>query len=464
MNGVLKIFDLVVIGGGVAGIAAAMRVAKRGMKVALVEKDAIGGVHVNWGGIPTKALISSVEILKKVKYGKRLGIIGKVQIDWDTLQKHRKTVVSQILNFNLLALKKSRVEIFYGIGELVSSSKVKVLLKNGEEKVLETRNIMIATGSQSITIPSIPLSSRILDSCGAIQLEKTPESLLVIGGGAVGLEFATIFSLLGTKVIVVELLSRLLPIEEPDVGEFIKKRLEKDGIKVLVGSKVVDIRDKERYVEVVVETPNGQVVEKVEKVLMAIGRRPNIDCEKLESLGIKTTKKGIIVNERMQTSIPNVYAAGDVVGKILLLNVAMKEGKIAAENITGGKKAMDYTAVPRCVFTLPEVAAVGLTEEEARTQNPDIVVVKDPFFNPRAAGAGEVEGFIKIIAKSDGSLVGATIVGSHASELIFPLVVGLHKRIKALELAELFYPSPTYSEVLMNVLGKVGGKAIFGIR
>jgi dihydrolipoamide dehydrogenase len=460
----LKIFDLVVIGGGVAGIAAAMRAARKGMKIALVEKEAIGGVHVNWGGIPTKALISSVEILKKVRDGKKLGITGRVEVDWDLLQKHRRTVVSQILNFNLLGLKKSRNEIFYGVGEVVPGSKVIVLLNNGEEKVLETKNILIATGSRSTTIPGIPLSSKILDSYGAIQLEKPPESLLVIGGGAVGLEFATVFSLLGTKVTVVELLPRLLPIEEPEVGEFIKKRLEKDGIKVLVSSKVVDVKDKDRYVEVVVDTPGGQTVEKVEKVLMAVGRRPNIDHEKLESLGIKTTKMGIVVNERMQTSIPNVYAAGDVVGKILLLNVAMKEGKVAAENITGGQKVMDYTAVPRCVFTLPEVAAVGLTEEQARKENPDTIVVKDPFFSPRAAGAGEAEGFIKIIAESDGTLTGATIVGSHASELIFPLVVGIHKRINALELAELFYPSPTYSEVMMNALGKVGGKAIFGIR
>jgi len=461
---VLKIFDLIVVGGGVAGIAAAMRVAKSGLKVALIEKEVIGGVHVNWGGIPTKALISAAETSKKVRYGKRLGIIGKVEIDWDLLQKHRRAIVTQILNFNLLALKKSKVEIFYGIGELVSSSKVRVLLNSGEEKVLETKNILIATGSQSTTIPSIPLSSKILDSYGAIQLEKPPESLLVIGGGAVGLEFATIFSLLGTKVIVVELLPKLLPNEEPDVGEFIKKRLEKDGIRVLIGSKVVDVRDKDDYVEVVVDTPDCQSIEKVEKVLMAIGRRPNIDHEKLESLGIKTTKKGIVVNERMQTSMPNIYAAGDVVGKILLLNVAMKEGKVAAENITGGQKVMDYTAVPRCVFTLPEVAAVGLTEEQARKENEDIIVVKDPFFSPRAAGAGEVEGFIKIIAEPDGTLVGATIVGSHASELIFPLTVGIYKGINALELAELFYPSPTFSEAIMNVLGKVGGKAIFGIR
>lgn len=441
-----------------------MRAAKAGMKVALVEREAVGGVHVNWGGIPTKALISTTEISKKVINGNRLGIMGKVKIDWDQLQKHRKKVVAQVQNFNVLALKKSKVEIFYGTGELVSSSKVKVHLKNREENILETKYILIATGSQSISLPAIPLSSRILDSYGAIQLEKPPESLLVIGGGAVGLEFATIFNLLGTKVTVVELLPRLLPIEEPEVGDFIKKSLQKDGIKVLVGSRVIEVAEKDEYLEVVVETPESRVVEKIEKVLAAIGRRPNIDREKLESLGIKTTKTGIVVNERMQTSIPNVYAAGDVVGKILLLNVAMKEGKVAAANIVGGEKVMDYNAVPRCVFTLPEVAAVGSTEEEARKEDPDIVVVKDPFFNPRAAGSGEVEGFVKIIAKSDGILVGATIVGSHASELIFPLVVGLHSRINALEMAELFYPSPTYSEVLMNVLGKVGGKAIFGIR
>jgi dihydrolipoamide dehydrogenase len=458
-----KTFDLAVIGGGVAGISAAIRAAQNGLKVCIIEKDKIGGVHVNWGGIPTKALISGVEIKKRVRDGKKLGVNGNVNVDWGALQKHRVMVSSQVLRFNEMALKKFGIEIMHGRGEIDSVREVRIW-REKEETVIHAENILIATGSESVSIPGIPFGSRILNSDEALQLVKIPKSILVIGGGAVGLEFATIFNLLGSKVIVVELLPRLLPNEEPDVGEFIEKKLEKEGIRVLVGSKVVDVKPTEKNVEVAIETPEGRNTEEVEKVLMAIGRRPNIDAEKLEGLGIKTTKKGIVVNERMQTSIPNVYAAGDVVGKHLLLNVAMKEGKTAADNMIGKHKAMEYTAVPRCVFTLPEVAAVGLTEEQARKENADVIVVKDPFFSPRAAGAGEAEGFIKIVCNSEGMIVGATIVGSHVSEMIFPLSMALHKRISAFELAEMFYPSPTFIEVVMNAVGKVVGKAIFGIR
>lgn len=379
------------------------------------------------------------------------------------LQKHRARVSSQVLRFNELALKKRGVTIIYGNGELASRREV-TIWQEKEAKRIHVEKILIATGSESVSIPSIPFGKGILTSDDALQLAEVPKSILIIGGGAVGLEFATVFSLLGAKVMIDEVLPRLLPNEEPDVGDFIQKRLEKDGIQVMVGSKVVGVRGKEKSVEVVVDTTAGQNTEDVETVLMAVGRRPCVDPEKLERVGIKTTKKGIVVNERMQTSIPNIYAAGDVVGKHLLLNVAMPEEKTAADNIAGRHKVMDYTAVPRCVFTLPEVAAVGLTEEQARKEMEDGTVVTDPFFSPRAAGAGEVEGFIKIVCNSDGMIVGATIVGAHASEIIFPLSMALDKKISARELAEMFYPSPTFSEVLMNAVGKVGGQAIFGIR
>jgi dihydrolipoamide dehydrogenase len=457
------IFDLVVVGGGVAGITVAIRAAQMGLRVAIVEKDKIGGVHVNWGGIPTKALVSAVEILRKVIDGGRLGVNGTVSIDWNALQKHRVKVSSQIVMFNEMALKKSGVKIFRGGAELISTTRVRISSTRGEEeKVVKAKNMVIATGSRSMSIPGVDPGGNILDSDGALQLEKPPESLLIIGGGAVGLEFGTIFSLLGSKVTVVELLQRLLPNEEPEVGEFVKNRLQKEGVQVLTGSKVAELKPTKSGVIVKIDSPDGQKIEEVEKVLMAIGRQPNIDSKRLEALGVKMTKRGIVVNERMQTTVPNIYAVGDVVGKHLLLNVAMKEAKVAASSVTGGNEAMEYKAVPRCVFTIPEVAAVGLTEQQAREKGLDIIVVKEPFFSPRAAGAGEVEGLIKIVAKPDSTIIGATIVGSHASEIIFPLSLAVHKGINALELAEMFYPSPTFSEAIMNVLGKIEGKAIFG--
>ncbi len=456
-------FDLAIIGGGVAGISAAMRAVQNGLTVCLVERERIGGVHVNWGGIPTKALISAVEIQKRVQDGRKLGVTGNVRVDWSALQKHRTKVSSQVLRFNEMALKQRGVTVIHGKGEITSRREV-TIGQESETKKIHAENLVIATGSESASIPAIPFGQHVLTSNAALQLTEIPKRLLIIGGGAVGLEFATIFSLLGSKVMIVEVLSRLLPNEEPDVGAFIQKRLEKDGIHVMVGSRVVDVREKESSVEVVVDTTEGQITEGVEKVLMAVGRRPRIDAEKLERMGIKTTRKGIVVNERMQTSVPNIYAAGDVVGKYLLLNVAMREGKTAADNIAGRHTVMDYTAVPRCVFTLPEVAAVGVTEAQARQETNEVIVVTDPFFSPRAAGAGEVEGFIKVVCSSDGMIAGATIVGAHASELILPLSMALDKRINTRELAEMFYPSPAFSEVVMNAVGKVAGKAIFGLR
>jgi dihydrolipoamide dehydrogenase len=452
-----EVRDIIIIGGGVAGITAAIRSAQNGLNVTLVEKEKIGGVHVNWGGIPTKSLLSIVEIIRRVRDSKRLGLVGEVSIDWEVLQKHRIRVCSQIVRFNELALKNNGVEVIYGEGELVSPSEVRVLSKEGRS--LETQHVLLAMGSHNITIPGIPLGRNILDSDQAIQLKKLPESILIIGGGAVGLEFATIFTLLGSRVIIVELLQRLLPNEEQDVGVFIEKRLEKEGVQILVKSKVIKVEESENGVKVNIDTPKGERIESVEKVLMAVGRKPNIDTDKLNALQVKTNRQGIIVNDRMQTTVPNVYAAGDVIGKHLLLNVAMKEAKVAAGNIAGGDEKIDYNGVPRCVFTIPEIATVGVTEHQTKEK---VIVVKDPFFSPRAAGAGEVEGFIKIIAKQDGTIIGAIIVGAHASELIQPLSQAVRKRTNALELADSFYPSPTFSEAVMNVLGKVEGKAIFG--
>jgi dihydrolipoamide dehydrogenase len=457
-------FDLIVIGGGLAGIAGAVRTAQHGLRVVLVEKDRIGGMHPNYGGAPTKALLSSVDIFRRVRDGGRLGIDGVVSLDWKKMQKHKEATSLQLSKFNEVNLVRAGIRIVRGVAKLVSPTKVNVSLREGGETVIEAKNILIASGSNASTIPGVPIGGAILDNKGALMLDTPPKSLVVVGGGAVGLEFATIFCYVGSKVTVIEMLTTLLPGEEPEVGEFIQKSLQKERVDVFTGSKATEVRGNQDGVEVQISTPDGQKIITVEKLLMAIGRQPDIDREHLESIGIKTSRRGVLVNERMQTSIPNIYAVGDVAdisGKQLLTPVGIKEGKVAASNILGGSEVMRYAIIPRCIYTIPEVASVGLTEQEAQEKGVDVRATKASFFSPKAVASGENEGFIKILTTSEDKLIGATVVGATASELIFPLSLAIAKGLTAREMGEMMYPAPSFADAIFNTMGMTAEEETF---
>lgn len=449
--------DLVVLGGG-TGIFAASRAAKLGLKVVLVENRKLGGVCLNWGGLATKTLTSTVDLFKSVKKTSEKGIDGSVALNWLELKKNKDKICSQFSKFPETFLKKDGVRIIIGQGEILSPTKVKITSDN-EEEIIETKNILIATGSHPITIPGVELKDPIVDSDGMLELDSVPKDLIIVGGGIVGLEFATIFSNLGSKVTIVEMLPRLLPDEEPEVNSFLLNNLRKNGIKVLVDSKVVSVNVIDNGVNVKIKTPFEETTMNANKVMMAIGRKPNIDREKLEAMGLKTTPRGILVDERMQTSVKNIWGMGDAVFPHLIANVAIKEGKIAASNIAGIDSKMDYELIPRCCFTIPEVAAIGLTEKQAKEQGLEIETVKVNFSsqNFRAMASNKPEGFIKIVTLTDGTIIGATIVGASASDLINELTLAIKNKMTAKDMSEIIYVHPSFSEAIQNALEKIQG-------
>ena len=452
--------DLVVLGGG-TGIFAAVRAAQLGLKVVLVENRRIGGVCMNWGGIATKSLTSTVELYKNVKKASTNGIEGSLSLDWKAMKKYKDKICSQMSRMPEFIMKKAGVKIIIGNGEILSPTEVKITSANGEE-VIKARNILIATGSQPITIPGVELKDPILDSDQLLEIDAPPKNLLVIGGGVIGLEFATIFNLLETKVTMVEMLPSLLPAEEPDVGEFLLRNLRKEGMEVFVNSKVTEVLKVNDSMEVKIQSPTEETIKNVDKVLMAVGRRPNIDRKRLEDIGVKTTKRGIVVDDRMQTSSKTVWAAGDAVDPHLLANVAIREAKVAVANIAGQNARMEYDLVPRCVFTIPEVASVGLTEKQANDQGLEIKSIKINFSaqNFRALASNKPEGFVKVIVLEDGRIVGATIVGASASDLISEFALAIKNKMTAEEMSDLVYVHPSFSEVLQVALEKILGKSL----
>ncbi len=449
--------DLIVLGGG-TGIFAASRAAKLGLNVVLVEDRKIGGVCLNWGGLATKTLTSTVELFKNVKKASEKGIIGFLSLDWGKMKENKDTICSKFSKFPEIFLKKDGVRIIIGHGEIISQTQVKITSEANEE-IIDTKNILIASGSKPMTIPGVELKNPILDSDQMLELESIPKNLIVIGGGIVGLEFATICSNLNSNVTIVEMLPTLLADEEPEVNKFLLGNLKKDGIEVLVNSEVTKVNLVDDYVTVKIKTPSEEISRNADKVMMAIGRKPNINRERLEALGVKTTPRGILVDDRMQTSVENIWAMGDAVFPHLIANVAIKEGKVAASNIAGKNSRMDYELIPRCCFTIPEVAAIGFTEKRAKDQGLEIdtVIVNFSAQNFRAMASNKTEGFIKIVTLTDGTIIGATIVGASASDLISEFTLAIKNKMTAKQMSELIYVHPSFSEAIQNALEKMQG-------
>jgi dihydrolipoamide dehydrogenase len=374
------------------------------------------------------------------------------------MKENKDTICSRFSKFPEMFLKKDGVKIIMGHGEIISPTKVKVISEANEE-IIDTKNILIASGSKPVSIPGVELKDPILDSDQMLELESIPNDLIVIGGGIVGLEFATICSNLNSNVTIVEMLPSLLPDEEPEVNNFLLRNLKKNGIEVLVNSKVTEVNLLENSVEVKIKTPSEEISKNADKVMMAIGRKPNINRERLDAMGVKTNSRGILVNDKMQTSVKNIWAMGDAVFPHLIANVAIKEGKVAASNIAGKDSKMDYELIPRCCFTIPEVAAIGLTEKQAKEQGFEIETGKVNFSaqNFRAVASNKTEGFIKIVTLTDGTIVGATIVGASASDLISEFTLAIKNKMTAKEMSEIIYVHPSFSEVIQNALEKIQG-------
>ena len=456
--------EVVVIGGGSAGYVAAIRAAQLKGKVILIEKDKLGGVCLNVGCIPTKTLVQSVELLSVMKRAKQFGLkVENFAPDLAQIMERKRRVVDQLVRGVGYLIKKNKVNLIKGRATIADCSRVIVEGEEGNYEV-KAKNIIIATGSSPATLPLEKIDDEdILTSTEALDLRKIPKSLLIIGGGVIGLEFAHIYTGLGSKISIVEMLPRILPGEDKEISERLKHILTRKGISIFTSSTVKSIeRGKDNYTAWI-RTTDGEKEIPFEKVLVCIGRVPNSKGIGLEKLGVEVDEKGWIkVTPQMQTNIPNVYAAGDVIGGYCLAHVAYKEGEIAAENAMGQPSKISYRAVPRFVCSSPEVASVGLSEEEAHQKGYSIKVGRFPFMgNSKALILGEREGFVKVICDVESEeILGVHILSSQATNLIAEGALAINLECTLNEVIDTIHPHPTLSEALREACLEAGGRAI----
>jgi len=456
--------DVVIIGGGPGGYVAAIKAAHLGLKAVLVEKDKLGGVCLNRGCIPTKALVSTAELLNHLQRAEEFGIqVKDCSFDFPAVMKRKDLITRRLSSGVELLMKANQVRVVRGEGQILEPGKVEITDSAGKKEVIKTKNIIIATGSSVMKLPLPGMNSEgVITSDEALSLSELPSRMLIVGGGVVGIEFAGIFKALGVEVTVVEMLPRiLLPIDE-EIARRLTQLLKRKGIEILTDCKVKEIKKVNQNLEVLISTTDGEKKLKTEKVLSAAGRVPELGNIDVQRLGIELDRKAIKVDEKMRTNIPGIYAVGDVVGKIMLAHVASREGIVAVENIAGKDSLMDYKVVPNCVFSMPEVASVGLTEEEAQKENNNIKVSKFPFMaNGKALGMGETEGMVKIIADADTSeLLGVHILGAHASDLIAEGTLALSMEATAFEIVNTIHAHPTLAEAIAEAAEGIAGKPI----
>lgn len=457
----MKEFDCIVIGGGPAGYPAAIRASQLGARVCLVEKARLGGTCLNWGCIPTKALQAAAHLLEQSREAQRRSVVsGSISIDASGLFERKNKIVEELVSGIEKLLQARRIELFRGTARIVNEREVEV---EGVGKIAAPKMI-IATGSTEIEIASIPFDGeRVISSKDLLEIGRIPGSICIVGGGVIGCEFASIFVAFGSRVTIVEMLPALVSAEDAQISRALTALLRKKGVDVRLGTRVISQRKTQSGIAATLST--GEEIE-CEVILVSVGRRANFSELGIEKLGIDASSSGIKVNSRMETSREGIYAAGDVVGGMLLAHVATREGVVAAENALGGRREVRYDTVPVTIYSLPEISRVGLTEAEARKRGETIVAGRFPFAaNGKAKGLAEEDGFVKWIARaSDHKLLGIHIIGPYATELLSPAIVALDRGLTAEQYAESIFPHPTLSETLAGAADAICGRAIDLIR
>ena len=431
-------YDAVIIGAGPGGYVCAIEISKLGGKVCIVEKNGFGGTCTQRGCIPTKYLHSVGDFVRKASMSKSYGIDSKIDLDYKILKSKMFTTVGKLASGIQLLLKDNDVEIVEGEAEIISPNKVKV-----GSKILETKNVVIATGSTPVPISGYDFKEKILSTDTFWSMEELPKSIAVIGGGYSGCEFASILNVLGCKVWLIEMEEALMPDNPQEIGKTLEKYMRIDGITVLTNSKVEKITDNGILV-------NGQNID-VEKILVCVGRKPNIGSDEMKKLGIEFSGKGIDVNKKMLTSVSNIYAIGDITGKYQLAHVASKQGEVAAHNITGHDSEMDYSVIPFCVFTFPEVAFVG----DCSGKSGEFPLRA----NAKANCLEDTRGFLKVFEKN-GICVGAIIIGTRASEIIGEVTIAIKTQLKIEKFLEVIHAHPTLSEAFTEAVRDINGQSI----
>ena len=457
-------FDVVVIGGGPGGYTAAIRAHQLGLRAALVERESnLGGICLNWGCIPTKALLKQAEIYRLIQRADEFGIeVEGVKINWKKLIERSRQVSQRLAKGVDYLMKKNKVTVFKGSGRITPAKQVEVRDEKGQAaQRLQAEHIIIASGGRPKTIPGVEIDGEyVISSREAMVSEKLPESLVVIGAGAIGIEFAYFYNAFGTQVKVLEGLPQILPREDAEVAGVLSQSLEKQGISLETGVEVTGVEIKGKQVEVSYKSGDGVQTERADKVLMAIGVTGNVEDLGLTALGVRTEAGGIAVNGRMETNVSGVYAIGDVVGAPQLAHVAAAEGVAAVEFIAGQQRQeIDPTLIPSCTYCQPQVASVGLDEAAARAAGYDVKVGRFPFTaSGKALAAGETEGLVELVFDAKyGEVLGASIVGAEATELIAE--VGLARKLEATyeELVGTMHAHPTLSEAVMEAAGEAFG-------
>ena len=445
-------FDLIVIGSGPGGYVGAIRAAQLGLNVACVEDQDLGGVCLNIGCIPTKAMLTSALLANDKKAGAQHGVMAKdLTFDLAPAQERSRRVVSQMTKGVAHLFKKNKVTHIDGFGRLAGAGKVEVE-KDGSKTTYSAKHVMLATGSRPRDLPVLKIDEdRIWSSTGALMQTSAPSSLFIVGAGAIGMEFADVYESYGTKVTIVEAMDRILPLEDAEISKFMERTYKKRGMDIHTGSFFQSVDIKADGVTVTFKDKKGELqTMDVDYVLSAVGRVPNSEDLGLASAGVNVDERGfIVVDEQLRTNVPGVYAIGDVAGHQLLAHKASHEGIVCVEHIAGeGHHTVDYDNVPNCTYCHPEVASVGLTEEQAREAGHDIEVGKFPWVGiGRAVASGHSDGFVKIIRdKQYSEILGAHIVGPHATELIAEFVVGRHLEATVEEMEKAMHPHPTMSE------------------
>lgn len=461
-------YDIIVLGSGPGGYPAAIRASQLGLKVAIVEKESLGGICLNWGCIPTKALLKSAQVFEYIKHAKDYGISiqeGSYAADFSAVVKRSRGVADSMSKGVSFLMKKNKIDVIMGYGKVVAGKKVEVTTADGVKTTYEaSKGVIIATGGRARQLPNIPIDGqKIIEYRKAMSLDKQPERLLIIGSGAIGVEFAYVYASMGTKVTIVEFMPNVVPVEDEDVSKELAKQYKKMGIEIYTNSAVEHVDTTGAGCISTIKTPDGVIKIESDMVLSAAGVIANLENIGLEDVGIATDKGKILVNEWCQTNIPGFYAIGDCTPGPALAHVATAEGVICAEHIAGvHTEALDYGNIPGCTYCQPEIASVGLTEKKARELGYDIKVGKFPFTaSGKATAAGVREGFVKVIFDAKyGEWLGAHMIGANVTEMIAEVVAARKLETTGHEIIKSVHPHPTMSEAVKGATEAAYGEAI----
>jgi dihydrolipoamide dehydrogenase len=458
-------FDLIVIGSGPGGYVAAIRASQLGMKVAVVEKAELGGICLNWGCIPTKALLKSAQVFDYIHHADSYGIeVAGFKANFDNIIRRSRDVAGTMSKGVQFLFRKNKIETLVGHGKVLPGKKVEITAEDGKKTLHEAKHIILATGGRARELPALKIDNqKIIGYRKAMVLEKQPNSMVVVGSGAIGVEFAYFYNSIGTKVTIVEFLPRIVPVEDEEISKQLEKEYKKNGIDIYTGSEVTSVDTSGAGCKVKAKTPSGEITLECDIVLSAVGYTPNLENIGIEECGIAVEKGRIKVDEFYRTNIEGVYAIGDITPGQALAHVASAEGIICVEKIAGHHpEPLNYNNIPGCTYCQPEIASVGYTEKAAKEAGYEVVVGKFPFTaSGKATAAGAREGFVKVIFdKKYGEFLGAHMIGHNVTEMIAEVVTARKLETTGHEIIKSVHPHPTMSEALMEATAAAYGEVI----